>query len=204
MDRLEPPPLADQLGGEIIEQFGVAGTLALGPEVAGGGDQPSAEVVLPEAVDDHPGQEVARAGVDVGQPVGQARPAVGLLRGGRGRGPPSGLVGLAQDLEEAGGRFGLLLGEVASLEEGRSSRRSRPPWVCRRSGWTPSLAMRTLVRLGPGGVTFMALDRRRPEVDGDGLGVDPPEVVERGRPRCSGVLSPRAGALTASSRLARY
>ena len=92
VDRLEPPAAADQLGGEPVEQFGVRRPLALRAEVAGRGDDPPAEVVLPEPVDDHPGQQVAGAGVDVGHPVRQARPAVRRPPPLRRRGLPARLA----------------------------------------------------------------------------------------------------------------
>ena len=76
VDRLEPPAVADQLAGQPVEQLGMRRRLPLLAEVARRGDDPAAEVVLPEPVDDHPGQQVARAPVDVGEPVGQGRPAI--------------------------------------------------------------------------------------------------------------------------------
>ena len=87
---------------------GWVGRLALGAEVVGRGDDPPAEVVLPEPVDDHPRGQVPGAVVGVGQPVRQRR------RGGsscgsspRGARPAStsSVVAVAhQDAEEAGRR----------------------------------------------------------------------------------------------------
>ena len=56
------------------------GAFPLLAEVAGGGDDPAAEVVLPEPVDDHPRQQVAGPPVDVGEPVRQGRPAIRRAR----------------------------------------------------------------------------------------------------------------------------
>ena len=47
-------PLGDQLVGEIIEQFRMAGVAAVDAEVVGRLDDALAEVILPDAVDQHP------------------------------------------------------------------------------------------------------------------------------------------------------
>ena len=119
MDRLEPPALADQLAGQEVEEFGVGGSLALGAEVAGSGDQPSAEVVLPEPVDDHPSEQVAGSSVEVGEPLRQRGPAVRQLRASEAAtcqrfSPSEALVSTWRNPEVD---LALLLGEVASLEE---------------------------------------------------------------------------------------
>ncbi len=57
MQRLERPLLSDQLGGQPVEQFGMARHRTTAAEIIGRGDQPLAKVVLPEPIDDHPGRQ---------------------------------------------------------------------------------------------------------------------------------------------------
>ena len=73
----DPPAAFDEIGGEPVEQFGVAGGFAVGAEVAGGADEASAEMVLPDAVDQDAGRERV---VFVADPVGQGEAAGGLRR----------------------------------------------------------------------------------------------------------------------------
>ena len=68
---------------------GCVGLLALDAEVARRGDDAAAEVVLPQPVDDHPGQQPAGAVVHVGDPVRQRPPAVRRAPAGRRRRPAS-------------------------------------------------------------------------------------------------------------------
>src|SRR5262245_10446838 len=91
MQGLDRPAGLDEAGGEPIEQFGVRRPLAPRAEVVAGGDEPGAEVVLPDSVDHHPRSErVLRRGNPAGQL--QASTAGGLQWG----------VALAgEDLQEA-------------------------------------------------------------------------------------------------------
>ena len=58
---LEAPAVGDEASGEPVEQFGVAGGLGPGAEVAQGADQAGPEVVHPDPVDrDTSGQRVLR------------------------------------------------------------------------------------------------------------------------------------------------
>jgi len=69
--------------------------LALGAEVAGGGDDAAAEVVLPDAVRDYPRELETGALIHVRQPVGQGAAQVGRPRARRRALLPAALVGLA-------------------------------------------------------------------------------------------------------------
>ena len=61
MQRFEPPALANQLRRQPVEQLGVRRWLPAHAEIAGRGDDPPAEVMLPETIHDHPrGQRVIR------------------------------------------------------------------------------------------------------------------------------------------------
>ena len=80
VEGLEAPTAPDEFTRQPIEQFRVRGGSALGPEIIGRGDEPLAEMVLPQAVDDHPRHEVARALGRVGHPKGQ-RSASARIRG---------------------------------------------------------------------------------------------------------------------------
>ena len=57
VQRLDVPAGADELGGQPVEQLGVAGRLALHAEVLGGLHQAGAEELLPGAVDRHAGRQ---------------------------------------------------------------------------------------------------------------------------------------------------
>ena len=60
--------------------------LAADAEVADGADQPFAEMVLPDAIDDHPRQQRPGPVLDVGDPVGQRPPlAACFVLGGPSR-----------------------------------------------------------------------------------------------------------------------
>ena len=74
VDRLGPPAFANQLAGQPIEQLGMRRRLAAGAEVAGRGDDATAEMELPEAIHLDAGQQCAGAVLRVGDPLGQ-RPA---------------------------------------------------------------------------------------------------------------------------------
>ena len=80
--RLEAPAPVDELGGQPVEQLGMARRRALRAEVLVGLDEPPAEVRLPEPVDRDPGrQRVLR----VDQPAGQVEPVGRLVRRDRQR-----------------------------------------------------------------------------------------------------------------------
>ena len=95
VDRLEPPAVLDERRRQPVEQFGMAGTVALGAEVVDRLHQPRAEVVLPEPVDDHPGRQRMRRARRASGPAGCGdRPRRRAARAGRratstlgGRGP---------------------------------------------------------------------------------------------------------------------
>ena len=55
MDRLDRPAAGDEPGGEPVEQLGMSRRLAAEPEIGRRGDDPPAEVVLPDPVDHHAG-----------------------------------------------------------------------------------------------------------------------------------------------------
>ena len=82
MDRLEPPAVLDERRRQPVEQFGMAGAVALGAEVVDRLHQPGAEVVLPEPVDDHPGRQRM---LGRGQPAGQPGARVGHVGGQLGQ-----------------------------------------------------------------------------------------------------------------------
>ena len=57
MQFFDGPAFADKAVGKIIEQFRMRGPVALRAEVAGRADQSVPEMLLPDAIDDHPGSE---------------------------------------------------------------------------------------------------------------------------------------------------
>src|SRR3954468_16937716 len=62
MQLLERPSRGDEATREEVEQLGVARPLSHAAEVAGGADQASAEVALPDPVNQDPGgQRIVRA-----------------------------------------------------------------------------------------------------------------------------------------------
>ena len=69
----QPPRTSSR--GEPFEQLGMRRPLALHAEIVGRADDPFAEMMLPEAVDDHPREQRPGAVLDVGHPVGQRRRA---------------------------------------------------------------------------------------------------------------------------------
>ena len=108
--------LGDEVGGEAVEQVGVRGPFAVDAEVVGGGDQPDAEVPLPDPVDDDPGpQGILR----VGEPPGEVRPAPGV--GGIGRDLDVGRISL-HGREPAGGDEFALAVDVAARQDVRRRR----------------------------------------------------------------------------------
>ena len=71
MNRLQPPTAIEQSLGQPIEKFRVAGILALGPEVVGRSNQATTEVMVPEAIDNDPGQQVPGSAFGIGHPASQ-------------------------------------------------------------------------------------------------------------------------------------
>ena len=68
VDLLDAPPALHELPGQPVDQVLMSRPAAIGAKIAGGGHQSVAEVVLPDAVDHHPG----RQGVfPTGNPLGQ-------------------------------------------------------------------------------------------------------------------------------------
>ena len=75
VDVLETPVVVDQLVGEPVEQIRVRGQASVDPEIAGGFDQAGSEVVLPEPVDNHAGEQRVAW---VSDPAGQRAAAGGV------------------------------------------------------------------------------------------------------------------------------
>src|SRR6185437_2565248 len=57
MEMLEPPAVLDQFGGQPVEQFGMRGPTAVEAEIVGRIDQTDAEMIMPQAIDDHPREQ---------------------------------------------------------------------------------------------------------------------------------------------------
>src|SRR3954462_10190119 len=96
MQLLERPSRGDEATCEEVEQLGVAGPLAHCPEVAGGGDEASAEVTLPDAVDQDPGGEGIVGAGDRASQLESATPLAKWRRASLRR----------EDREELPGRLG--------------------------------------------------------------------------------------------------
>ena len=78
MQCLERLAVVAQLDGQPVEQLGMRRQGAVAAEVVGRVDDPAAEVIVPDAIDDRPpGEHVLRAG----EPVGQGGPAASLVVG---------------------------------------------------------------------------------------------------------------------------
>ncbi len=105
---LEGPAGRLEAEGEVVEEFRVGGLLAEGTEVVGGADQAATEEVEPGAVDGDPGGEGIPGS---GEPIGELE-AAGFAGGDRGR------WGRVEDLDEAAGDDGSLLGDLSTDEEG--------------------------------------------------------------------------------------
>ena len=101
------------------------GPVARAAEVVGGPHQPLAEVVLPEPVDDHAGQQAAGAAVDVGQPLGHRRAAVGRAEDGE---PSGSVIRLAAPVRPAiAGPGQVLLGRRPARQDLEEARRDDLP-----------------------------------------------------------------------------
>ena len=75
VDRLDRPAGGDEPGGEPVEQLGMGRRFAAEPEVGRRGDDPPAEVVLPDPVD----HDARRQGiVGLSQPLRQLEPSAAL------------------------------------------------------------------------------------------------------------------------------
>jgi hypothetical protein len=77
MERFEAPVVADEFLGEEVEEFGVGRAFSLETEIAGGIDEATAEVMVPDAVDDDPGEEVAGTVFGISHPVGERASPLG-------------------------------------------------------------------------------------------------------------------------------
>ena len=73
MHRLDRPAAGDESGGEPVEQLGMGRRLAAEPEIGRRGDDPPAEVVLPDPVDHHAGRQADCPGC-VSQRASSSRP----------------------------------------------------------------------------------------------------------------------------------
>ena len=76
---LQPPALSDKFGGQPIEEIMIGWPVPDAAEIIAGFDQPNTEVVLPEAVYDHPCQQSPSTLINVRQPPCQPLPAVSPL-----------------------------------------------------------------------------------------------------------------------------
>ena len=192
VDRLEPPAALDERRRQPVEQLGMAGAVALGAEVVDRLDQPRAEVVLPEPVDDHPGRQRMR----------RARPASAASRV-RGSATSAGSSGRSSGTRTLGGRgptgsplfsqtprfrtwIGVRCAEVVpgGRDRGRRRRASDPP--------VPRVSVASRCLLGSAGLAsacawsflHLVLDRLASRLPGRC-------ARPRGRGRCRAPRSPR-------------
>ena len=111
--------IANQLAREPVEQLGVRRLFALRAKITRRGNNPAAEMMLPETIHDHSRQQLACAGVHICQPIGQGGAFESRVRS-RGHSflPMLFLVRCAhQHLQKPRVRFLLLLVEIASREK---------------------------------------------------------------------------------------
>ena len=104
----------------MVEEFGLGWEFALETEVVGRGDDAASEVMVPNAVDDDAGEEVACAVFRIGDPVGEAATSVAGAGpvGGWGFVPVAGgLIIAHEDLKVAGLRDALLLAGVTAAQK---------------------------------------------------------------------------------------
>ena len=73
------PTAGDQFGGQPIEQFLMRGVSAHRAEIVRRGHDALAEVILPQAIDDHPRRQRM---IGPRQPIGQRRTTAGGIRPG--------------------------------------------------------------------------------------------------------------------------
>ena len=119
MKGFEIPSVDDEVLGKVVEESGVGRECSLQAEVVWGGDDSASEVVVPDAVDDDAGEEVAGSVFDIGDPVGEAAATVA------GAGPvwwwlflpvAGGIAIAGEDLKEGGcGNLFFLIG-IASIQ----------------------------------------------------------------------------------------
>ncbi len=90
--RFDAPTALDKPGGQPVDELRVVGAGAVTAKIVGGPDQSSAEMVLPDPIDHHPGrQRVFRAGNPLGQDLGGVADGAGdpvvadLFQPGRSR-----------------------------------------------------------------------------------------------------------------------
>ena len=74
MQRLGAPARADQLGRQEFQELGVSRRRAGVAQVVGRGGQPRSEVVLPDPVGQHPGQQCRGPRAGPGEPPCQGQP----------------------------------------------------------------------------------------------------------------------------------
>ena len=97
-----------ELDGEPVEQFGMRWAFALRAEILAGGDQPGAEIRLPNAVDESAGR---RGRAAVGQPAGEGQPVARRVSGK-----------LMQHAGTPGPTLSAGLEEIAAVEQVRFAR----------------------------------------------------------------------------------
>ncbi len=74
MKRFQAPVVLEKLLCHPVQKLGMAGRFSQCTEIIGGRDNACAEMVLPDAVDDHSGAERI---LFAGQPVGEGGPSAG-------------------------------------------------------------------------------------------------------------------------------
>ena len=114
---LSRQPPATNSARQPVEQLGMRRGLAEPAEVARGGHEALAEVVLPDPVDDHAGRERI---VGPAQPAGQGEPPAGRARRGRRGGSILRRSGIEDREEARRDRIGL----AAARDHGRRGDRS--------------------------------------------------------------------------------
>jgi hypothetical protein len=70
------PAVGDEFGREPVQQIRMRGARTLKTEIVRGGDEATAEVLLPDAVCGDPGQEVPGPAFWIGEPAGERGAAV--------------------------------------------------------------------------------------------------------------------------------
>src|SRR5438093_1269126 len=81
VERFQSPAVLDELSRQPVKQFRVKGAFPAHTIVARRGDDAAAHVMLPKAVDDYAGQQLAGALLRVRDPFGEGAAAI--------RGPPA-------------------------------------------------------------------------------------------------------------------
>ena len=117
MESLDVPAAGDKLVREPIEQFGMCGRGRLSAEVVRIVDETAAEMALPDAIDDHAGDQWI---FGIGQPAGQGA-AASAHTGKRDRDLGRRLGRLREDGEKPGLHFAKRLVVAAAGEQNTSS-----------------------------------------------------------------------------------